>query len=567
MDIIVHIKDSVNKISNGVSSKVYLAPEIPEKKLNNAIKHIAKDQESRNIVACIDITVFGSCKDGLVFFGNMVYIKPFLEASLSIMYSDIKDIKYTETEEINEKGKSITKKNFTIFLKNDVIELNESLFNDINGYELEKFFEFICESNNTTNGELELYSNEDQLKPLEMMDEDIKLNYAKILCNYAYSEDNIIDSKEYAKILDFIVRINISSESRLFLRAYMTDISTIEDTEEIIIELSNLTNSSELLIVKQSLMKDILYLFKLKNEAICYEADDEIMKLASVLNVSGEQLDVMKDAIKREEDVIKKRFSDTQIQSSIKELSSTAVAVGVPMAALYFSGTAGVSAIGMTSGLATLGFSAFGLSSMFTGVGMIALIGVGTFHGMKKITGVKELENNKQREKLLQEIIINSQKSLNVIIEDVNMISLQLNKALNQSQENELKIRKLSKLLSVMSTGANIKTSEINKAEIEKILTKLPKDLNINRLEELTKEPTFKQAKEFILKCYSKEDLALNGLNNVRELYRIMEHIGYLDLKNASIASAKSGLKSTMKKFTGMNTSNDEDEMDVNDNE
>ena len=89
---------------------------------------------------------------------------------------------------------------------------------------------------------------------------------------------------------------------------------------------------------------------------------------------------------------------------------------------MYFTGTAGVSAAGITSGLAALGLKGFlGLSPM--------MAGVGTYSGLKKLTGISELENNKTREVMLLEIIKNSQASINILIEDINEITVRLTDA------------------------------------------------------------------------------------------------------------------------------------------
>ena len=60
----------------------------------------------------------------------------------------------------------------------------------------------------------------------------------------------------------------------------------------------------------------------------------------------------------------------------------TAVTAGVltPMMSVAVAGIPGVSAAGLTTGLATIGFG-----SMFLGVGVVALIGIGTYAIVKAI--------------------------------------------------------------------------------------------------------------------------------------------------------------------------------------
>jgi len=72
----------------------------------------------------------------------------------------------------------------------------------------------------------------------------------------------------------------------------------------------------------------------------------------------------------------------------------------VPLGAVYLSGSVvGISAAGMTSGLATLGFGgALGLSSMATDIGAAVILGVVAYRGVKKFTQSATEEGDKRRE-------------------------------------------------------------------------------------------------------------------------------------------------------------------------
>ncbi len=56
--------------------------------------------------------------------------------------------------------------------------------------------------------------------PLSEMSEDIKLNYIKIIANFAYSYDQQVDVEEYTEIMSLISRVELNSETRLNVRAY-----------------------------------------------------------------------------------------------------------------------------------------------------------------------------------------------------------------------------------------------------------------------------------------------------------------------------------------------------------
>ncbi|ARB39684.1 hypothetical protein B5728_01685 [Mammaliicoccus sciuri] len=76
---------------------------------------------------------------------------------------------------------------------------------------------------------------------------------------------------------------------------------------------------------------------------------------------------------------------------------------------------------------------------MFTGVGVLALLGITSYQGMKKLTGLNDEKNNKHRELMLQEIIKNNQKSLQYLIEDVNTISSKLINEIKSGEQNSKK--------------------------------------------------------------------------------------------------------------------------------
>lgn len=356
---------------------------------------------------------------------------------------------------------------------------------------------------------------------------------------------------------------------RLSLRSYMCDKNSIEDSKSLIEYLSANVPNGCIDIVKKSLMKDIIYIYKLKSDIEQWKNDRFIIELQNELNINDEQIELIISVIKNDENILNERKNDSEIVKSMKDIGAKAGAVGVPLAAVYFSGSViGMSAAGLTSGLATLGMGGLlGFSSMFTGIGVVALLGVGTYKGIKKVTGLSELENNKQRELMLQAIIKNSQKSLNYLIEDVNEISKQLTEEINKGMEATIKIKKLSKILEMMSNGAKETSSKINYAEEEAIIAKLPKYLDRTRLEELTNEPTKEKLRLFVLSYYIEKEITIENSDNMQEiktvlelddkqelnvldqLYSALESIGYMNIKDATLASAKGVAKSFVKNF------------------
>src|SRR5699024_8300780 len=164
--------------------------------------------------------------------------------------------------------------------------------------------------------------------------------------------------------------------------------------------------------IKKSLIKDTLYISRKINKEESWKDNQYIIQLQEELGIDDEQIDVIQDAIIHDEDILLMRKNDSQIKKAIKDMVAKTAAVGIPLSAVYLSGSVvGISAAGITSGLASLGMGGLlEFSSMFTGLGVAVLTGSGANKSLGEISGIGDLEDNRQREAILQEIIINSQK-------------------------------------------------------------------------------------------------------------------------------------------------------------
>lgn len=547
-----------------VGDKVYVVPEIQEKKLNNAISAIAPGVNPEYVLAIADTTLFGSAKEGIVFTGDSMYIKQMLEEKKEYKFENIVKAEFRITTKQKDNGKVEEKKHIDLHLNDEtVVSLSSNMF-AINYEKLTDLINGIINEG----GEDKSYVTTSQMLPLAAMDNEIKDAYIKIICNFAYSDDDIIDPKEYAEIISLIVRVDYNSENRLKIRSYMCSNSELEETDALVQYINDNVPEGSLEVIKKSLMKDIIYLYKIKNPINNWKENYFITSMQNKFEIEDDQIELVIAAIKNDEEILTLRKNDTEIKKSMKDLAAKAGAVGVPLAAIYFSGSVvGMSAAGVTSGLATLGMGGLlGLSGMVTGIGVVVLLGVGTYKGIKKITGIGDLENNKQREMMLQAIIKNSQKSLDYLIEDVNEISRLLMEEIKNGLETSRKIEKLSALLSMMSKGAKATTEKISYAESESVISHLPKTLDLVRLEELTKEATKEKLRDYVLSCYIeqevnneesetlKTELQLNDklpLNQLEQLYQVFEAIGYTTLKDAAFASAKGAAKNLVKNVFG----------------
>ena len=152
------------------------------------------------------------------------------------------------------------------------------------------------------------------------------------------------------------------------------------------------------------------------------------------------------------------QVDDNMIINNAKKLASKAGAVGIPIAAVYLSGSvAGLSAAGITSGLAALGLGGvLGLSSMVTGIGAAVLIGVGAYKGIRWLTKSSKREKVSKREFLIQEVIRLNQKTITNLAEDINFFGLKIVEQTRESEINKKMIEKLGKELTVFGNALGV---------------------------------------------------------------------------------------------------------------
>lgn len=559
MTVQKYIRENVNLLGD----RTYIAPNIPEKKLNAAISIFAENVNPDYVIALHDSSIFSTGKEGCLFLGDSVYLKAAFEKPLKIEFVNIDSIRYETYEKEASFGKSKTVKQVFVYFKNgEELELSPYLLN----VNYEAFTKVIQGILNEAEAGAE-FENSSQVTPLAQLSEEVKVNYIKVVCNFSYSDDQIIDPYEYAEIISLIARIELDSVKRIEIRSYMSDINNVEENSEILERLKINTSETSFEVLGKSLIKDILYIFKQRHSIQEWSQNDFINYLVSANNIQKDEIELIIQAIQNDEDILKQRKNDSEIAKSIKDIAAKAGAIGVPMAAIYFSGSVvGFSAAGITSGLAAMGLGGIlGLSGMVTGIGTIILLGVGTYHGLKKITGIGDLQNNKQREFMLQAIIRNTQKSLNYLIEDMNEISNQLMNEIKKGNENSQKIQKLSELLNTLSQGAQFSVQKQNHSQIEQLITKLPLKLDMIRLLQLTQKATQEKIQDFIISCYELSIMSKNNegteevwslrenlpLSDLEQLYECFEQINYNKLAQATLATAVGSTKGFVKNIFG----------------
>lgn len=544
--IIHNIKAMFNNTRN-----IFVAPDIPEKKLNNASKTFKVDRQ--NILALYDNTFFGGGDEGIVFTSEKVVFRAMLSDIREICYKDMKSIEIVLKP--NKKDKPPTKV-ISIKTINDELIIEYCIANE----DLELFVNFIkklleeCDTQNFTNESIS-----DLFKPLEDMSKELRLAFVKIVINMSFENDKEIDNKERSEIMLLTNRIGLEREERFKILEYMAEIENKHIAVKELVEVikNNCEKEINYKAVMISLVQNLFYLYantQLKKQGVIFNLPhtfDFLEKHKYVFGLSNDEIDLAKSAVENDLKILNEDIDSDKVKEITKDLAAKAASVGLPIGAVYVSGSvAGLSAAGMTSGLATLGMGGLlGLSSMATGIGVAVLLGVGVYQGIKYFTtDNKQLEALKQREMMIQEVLKQTQKTISSMIEDINIIVQKLNNLILNDNEKGQTIEKLKKMI-FLYTGAMSKTNE-KYEQYENIKSRIecPKILDISRINHLKDEN--KEAYNFIVSCYEdskekkdketkedienihmklKQDIPTEKLENLAE---ILKGIGYFSTKN-----------------------------------
>ena len=240
-------------------------------------------------------------------------------------------------------------------------------------------------------------------------------------------------------------------------------------------------------------------------------------------------------------------LDDDAITKNLKELASKAASVGAPLGAVYLSGSVlGMSAAGMTSGLASLGMGgALGLSSMATGIGVAVILGVGVYKGMQHLTGANKLTKYTTRSLMLQGAIKQTQKTISFVIEDINYLIKELNNAMLNHENSSEKMKRLENMLSQFAGALKKTDNKSNQFQNSSNRLKCPKKLDEPRLKALTSEATKKPLYDYVINNYEENTLLLKANVETEVLEKIEEifsAIGYFEVANTIKGKTSEGL-------------------------
>jgi len=292
---------------------------------------------------------------------------------------------------------------------------------------------------------------------VEDLPDAVKECYLKVLVWLVHSGDRQIDERELCEIQVLMTQLRCGVEVRRTVRSCLEDPENLKAEEQIatIVELVQSGTPEEILALRCSLIKDAIRIRRATSEGRAHE-QPELVQLAKLLDLDQEQVTFIEDCCAKDEDLLAGDISDSHISSTAKATAAQAAAVGVPVAAVYLSGSVtGLSASGIVSGLAALGLGGvLGLSAMVSGIGVAILVAGGVYKGMRWAFGGSERHRLSRRELMLQEVLRIHQRAIINLGEDMSCFGQRIAVLAKETQRNRDAIDQLFREVTLISRSA-----------------------------------------------------------------------------------------------------------------
>lgn len=283
--------------------------------------------------------------------------------------------------------------------------------------------------------------------------EGVKRCYLETLVWLTYQDDRVIDEREVCELQVLATQLDCQVETRRALRDAIADPGNL-DPESLVSEMRELprTRSETRDDLGFSLLKDAVRLGLATSPNGSPALAEGIRRLADLLGISGRQLDFIEEACVQDRKILDGRISDRRLETIAKDLAAKSAAVGVPITAVYLSGSVtGLSAAGITSGLAALGLGGvLGLSAMISGLGIAVVGGAVIYRGTRWFMGRSGRARSARRELMLQEVLRVHQKAISNLAEDIAHFADRLVGLTGDVERNQLLIERLSSELALL---------------------------------------------------------------------------------------------------------------------
>lgn len=441
LTIYKNVGDMVMQLENIIKEKavqlkstkrnIDIAPDIPAATLDKWQKKYSAilDNSIKEYILVISYTQTGN----FALTGDTMYYDNYLQDGLKVVkYSDIAHVSSKEGEGFFAIDKVIVEQ------KDGSVLCLDACIDGINVKKLVNIFTEIIS-----------YANQHRLTvskqniPLYTLSDTIKIVYLKILCNYSYLSNEMIDANGYNTISSFSIRMEIGPDARKSLRHYMNEIEQRQKTGYLMREIELLigSESGQWDALRYSLLQDVLYMHNAANINQHWRQDGFIGSLMQTCSLKPAQLDTMLHAIDLNN---KMQLKDADLKHLRKEWKRLIKGIRysdayVPTLYLFCSGS---------------------------------IYGISNYTSFMKKEETSEDAINKQRELILHEIIENNQKTINLLAEDMNYLAEKLETAINEGEQYQesyqMLMQRLKQAVNYMTAKKNSNEQTLKGYECEK---------------------------------------------------------------------------------------------------
>jgi len=270
------------------------------------------------------------------------------------------------------------------------------------------------------------------------------VNLYGLLFKVAYV-DGGLDKDELRKMFEIINTEGFTEQGKSIIQNYLVEEPNIEEiVQNIRIDIKE--------------MKYIAYLNSIEisicNDEVNSVQQKLLARLKNEFGITNEQDNEMRKFAQKAKEIADRGIDDKYAADALKSGIAGLGAVGVPIAAVYFSGSIiGLSAAGITGGLAALGLG-FG---MIPGIGVAIVIGTAIFIALSKLfdVGGKKQKQKAQlaKERRAEQVIKNLQDTINHLIDKIS----ELEKKAQDAESNKEAIQKLKEVIQKLRQIQNAK--------------------------------------------------------------------------------------------------------------
>ena len=291
--------------------------------------------------------------------------------------------------------------------------------------------------------------------------DSLKECYLSVLVWLVHRDDAQIDERELCEIQVLMTQVECNVDVRQSVRAHL-EVPESLDVEAQVARMLELVPSripETASALRCSLMKDAIRVRRATSEGFA-RGKPAIRQLAAMLELNEKQVAFIEDDVcVKDEEILAGDVSDKQITNAAKEMAAQATAVGVPVAAVYLSGSVtGLSAAGIVLGTrdpriggACWACPPWSPESRCGDRGRRGRVQGSALGPGRVVSGGK----TSRRELMLQEVLRIHQGAIINLAEDISFFGQRVEALTGEMESNRDAIDRLSREVALMSRSAS----------------------------------------------------------------------------------------------------------------